>query len=65
MINFIIAEDLMPTPSLCTHPPSLHCRYAFVAKSMILIEKISSPSHSTIHFIGTIIDDNTGDVLDY
>ncbi len=38
--------------------------YAFAAES-ILLETISPPSHSTIHFIGAIIDDNTGDVLKY
>jgi hypothetical protein len=64
MINCVIMEELMPTPSLCTHPPSLHRRYAIVAES-ILLETISPPSHSTVHFIGAIIDDNTGDVLKY
>jgi hypothetical protein len=64
MINCIIAEELMPTPALHTSPPSLHCRYAF-ATECILLETISQPSHSTIHFIGTIIHDNTGDVLEY
>jgi hypothetical protein len=64
MINCIIAEELMPTPSLCTHPPSLHCGYAFVAES-ILLETIFPSSHSAVHFIGAIIDDNTGDVLEY
>ncbi len=54
----------MPTPLLRTHPPLLHCGYALVAES-ILLEMISPPSHSTIHFIGTIINDNTGDVLEY
>jgi hypothetical protein len=64
MINCVIAEDLTPTPSLHTCPPSLHSRYAFVAES-ILPETISPPSHSTVHFIGTIINDDTGDVLKY
>jgi hypothetical protein len=64
MINCIIAEELMPTPALCTRPPSLHCGYAFAAEC-ILLETISPPSHSTIHFIGTIINDNTGNVLKY
>jgi hypothetical protein len=54
----------MPTPALCTHPPSLHCRYAFAAEC-ILLETISPPSHSTVHFIGAIINNNTGDVLKY
>jgi hypothetical protein len=64
MINCVITEELMSTPSLCTCPPSLHHGYAFVAKS-ILLELISPPSYSTIHFICTIIEDNTGDVLEY
>jgi hypothetical protein len=64
MINCIIADKLMPTPSLHTHSPLLHCGYAFVAES-ILLETISPPSHSAIHFIGAIIDNNTGDVLKY
>jgi hypothetical protein len=55
----------MPTPcSLCTHPTLLHHVYAFAAESMLL-ETISPPSHSTIHFIGAISDGNTGDVLKY
>jgi hypothetical protein len=54
MINCIIAEELMPTPALCTCPPSLCCRYAFAAE-FIFLETISPPSHSTIHFIGTIM----------
>jgi hypothetical protein len=64
MINFIIADELMPTPSLCTHPPSLHHGYTLAAQS-IHLETISPSSHSTIHFIGTIISDNTGNVLEY
>jgi hypothetical protein len=64
MINCIIADEFMPTPSRCTHPPSLNWGYAFVAQSVHL-ETISLPSHSTIHFIGTIINDNTGNVLEY
>jgi hypothetical protein len=64
MINCLIAEKLMPTLSLCTRPPLLHCGYAFAAKCTLL-ETIFPPSHSTIHFIGAIIDDNTGDVLKY
>jgi hypothetical protein len=64
MINCVIADKFMPTPSLCTHPPLLHCRYAFAAES-ILQETISPPYHSTIHFIGAIIDDDTGNVLEY
>jgi hypothetical protein len=55
MINCIIADKLMPTPSLCTH---------FAAESFLL-ETISPPSHSTIYFIGAIIDDNTGDIHKY
>jgi hypothetical protein len=31
----------------------------------VLLETISPPSHSTVHFISAIIDDNTGDVLKY
>jgi hypothetical protein len=31
----------------------------------ILLETISPPSHSTIHFIGAFINNNTGDVLGY
>jgi hypothetical protein len=64
MINYIIADELMPTPSLCAHHPSLHHRYAFAAQS-ILLETTSPPSHSPIHFIGTIINDDTGNVLEY
>jgi hypothetical protein len=64
MINCIIAEELMPTLALCTCPPSLHCRYAFPAEC-IPLETISPPSHSTVHFTGTIIDDDTGGVLKY
>ncbi len=64
MINCVIAEELMPTPELCTRPPSLHRGYAFAAEC-ILLETISLPSHSTVHFIGAIINDNTGDVLEY
>jgi hypothetical protein len=51
MINCIIAKELMPTPSLHTRPPSLHHGFELVAKS-ILLETISPPSHSTVHFIG-------------
>jgi hypothetical protein len=64
MINCIIAEELMPTPALCTCPTSLCCGYAFAAEC-ILQEIISPPSHSTVHFISAIIDDNTGNVLEY
>jgi hypothetical protein len=64
MINCITAEELMPTPSLCTCLPLLHHGYAFTAES-ILLGTISPPSHSTVHFIGAIIDDDTGDVLKY
>ncbi len=64
MINCIIVEKLMPTPALRTCPPSLHCGYAFTAKC-ILIETISPPSHSTVHFISAIIDNNTDNVLKY
>jgi hypothetical protein len=64
MMNCVIAEELMPTPALCTCPPSLHCRYAFTAKC-ILLKTISPPSHSMVHFIGAIIDADTGDVLKY
>jgi hypothetical protein len=64
MINCAIADELMPTPALCTHPPSLHCRYGFAAEC-ILLETISPPSHSTVHFIGAIIDNDTGNVLKY
>jgi hypothetical protein len=64
MINFIIAEELMPTPALCTCAPSLCHGYAFAAEC-ILLETISPPSHSTIHFIGAIINNDTGDVLEY
>jgi hypothetical protein len=64
MINCIIADKLMPTPPLCTHPPLLHCGYAFAPES-ILLETISPPYHSTIYFISAIIDDNTGNVLEY
>jgi hypothetical protein len=64
MINCVITDKLMPTPSLCTCPPLLHCRYVFAAES-ILLETISPPSHSTIHFISTIIDNDTGDGLEY
>jgi hypothetical protein len=54
----------MLTPALRTRPPSLHRRYAFAAKC-ILLKTISPPSHSTVHFIGAIIDDDTGNVLEY
>jgi hypothetical protein len=64
MINCVIAEELMSTPALCACPPSLHCRYAFAAEC-ILLKTISPPSHSTVHFIGAIIDNNTGNVLKY
>ncbi len=64
MINCVIAEELTPTPALHTRPPSLYHGYAFVAES-ILLETISPPSHSTVHFFGAIIDINTGDVLEY
>jgi hypothetical protein len=64
MINCIIADKLMPAPSLHTRPPLLHYGYVFVAES-ILVETVSPPSHSTIYFIGTIIDGDTGDVLEY
>jgi hypothetical protein len=64
MINWVIVEELMHTPALCFHPPSLHCGYAFMAEC-ILIETISPPSHSTIHFIGAIIVNDTGNVLEY
>jgi hypothetical protein len=45
MIYCVITEELMPTPALCTCPPSLHCRYAFMAES-ILLETISPPSQN-------------------
>ena len=64
MIDCVIAEELIPTPALCTCPPSLHCGFAFTAEC-ILLETISPPSHSTVHFIGAIIDNDTGDVLEY
>jgi hypothetical protein len=64
MINCVIVDKLMPTPSLCTHPPLLHRGYAFAAES-ILLETIFTPSYSTVQCIGTIIDDDTGDVLEY
>jgi hypothetical protein len=64
MINCVIVEELMPTPALLTRPPSLHQGHAFAAEC-ILLETISPPSHSTIHFISAIINDNTGDVLEY
>jgi hypothetical protein len=64
IINCVIVEELMPTPALCTRLPSLHCRYAFAAECTLL-ETISPPSHSTVHFIGAIINDNTGDALEY
>jgi hypothetical protein len=64
MINCIIAEELMPTPALCTCPPSLCHGYAFAAEC-ILLETISPPSHSTVHFIGAIIYEDTGNVLKY
>jgi hypothetical protein len=64
MINRFILDELMPTPSLCTHSPLLHHGYVFEAES-ILLETIFPPSHSTIHFIGAIIDDDTGNVLEY
>jgi hypothetical protein len=64
MINCVIVEELMPTPALCTCPPSLYCGYAFAAEC-ILLEAISLPSHSTVHFIGAIINNNTGNVLKY
>ncbi len=38
--------------------------YAFAAEC-ILLETISPPSHSTIHFIGAIIKNDTGNVLKY
>jgi hypothetical protein len=66
MINCIIANELMPKPSLCPHQTSLHCRYAFAVQSFLL-ETTSLPSHSTIHFIGSVInyDTGTGNVLEY
>jgi hypothetical protein len=64
MINCVIAEELMPTPTLCTHPPSLCCGYAFVAEC-ISLETISPSSHSTVHFIGAIINDNTSNIFEY
>ncbi len=64
MINCVITEELMPTPELCTCPPSLCRRYAFTAEC-ILLETFSPPSHSIVHFIGSIIGDDTGDVLEY
>jgi hypothetical protein len=64
MIICIIAEELMPTPALCTPPPSHRRGYIFAAEC-ILLEKKSPPSHSTVHFIGAIIDNDTCDVLKY
>jgi hypothetical protein len=64
MTDCVTPEELMPTPALCTCPPSLYCGYAFVAEC-ILLETISPPSHSTVHFIGAIIDNNKGNVLGY
>ncbi len=64
MINCVITEELMPTPALCTHPPSLHHGYAFLAEC-ILLKPISPPSHSTVHFISAIINNNIGNVLKY
>jgi hypothetical protein len=64
MINCVIADELMPTPALCTCLPSLHCGYAFVVEC-ILLETISPPSHSTVHFIGAIMDNDKGNFLEY
>jgi hypothetical protein len=64
MINCVIVEELMPTPALCTCPPSLCWGYSFVAE-YILLETISPPSHSTVHFICAIIDDNTSNDVEY
>jgi hypothetical protein len=64
MINCVIAEELMPTPAFCTCPPSLHRGYAFAAE-YIPLEAIYPSSHSTIHFIGAIIKNNTGNVFKY
>jgi hypothetical protein len=64
VINCIITEELMPTPALCTCPPSSRCGYAFTAEC-ILLETISPPSHSTVHFICTIINNDTDNVLKY
>jgi hypothetical protein len=64
MINCVIAEELMPTPALCTRPPSRCHGYAFAAEC-ILLKSISPPSHSTVHFISAIINDITGNVLKY
>jgi hypothetical protein len=64
MINCVITEELMPTHALRTHPPSLCCGYAFAAE-YILLETISLPSHSTNHFIGAVIGNDTVNVLKY
>jgi hypothetical protein len=64
MINCVITEELMLTPALCTRPPLLNPGYAFAAEC-ILLETISPPSYSTVHFIGAIINNDTGDVLKY
>jgi hypothetical protein len=64
LINRGIMEELMPTPALCTCPPSPCRGYAF-ATECIFLKTISLPSHSTVTFIGTIIDNNTGNVLEY
>ncbi len=54
----------MPTPALCTRPPSCCRGYAFAAEC-IHLETISPPSHSTVHLISAIIDNNSGNVLKY
>jgi hypothetical protein len=64
IISCVIADELMPTPSLLAHQTSLHHGYAFAAQS-ILLDTTSPPSHSTINFIGANIDNNTGNVLEY
>ncbi len=45
-----------------THPHSLCCGYAFAAEC-ILLKSISPSSCFTVHFIGAIIYDDTGNAL--
>jgi hypothetical protein len=64
MTTCVVVDELMPTPALHTCPPSIHRGYAFAAEC-ILLGAIFPPSHSMVHFIGTIIDDDTDNVLKY
>ena len=67
MINCVIAEHIlveaqMPPPT--TRVPTCRQGYAFAAH-LLHTKQLRSAVNASEHFIGTVIDDTTGDVLEY